>query len=139
MQIWLWVISGVMWFVSTGLTGIGIWKLFNSFNILRQAELNFIVSQLEGARVRLADVPRKFRAKPEELTEVNDFLRVVDNLERNLDKQLKMVYELGGEAGATGKLEEISATKSIALAAAFFAMAGIVVGGSALLIAVFSG
>ena len=56
-----------------------------------------------------------------------------------IEDELQQLYEEGGKQGAKGEMEQLEATKEIAFAAAFFAIAGIFVGASSLIIALFGG
>jgi hypothetical protein len=70
------------------------------------------------------------------LLEMKEQVRRTQELEEASAELLSKVYALG-EVHYPLKGAEIHATKDIALAAAFFAMASVLVGGSAVLIALF--
>ena len=121
-----------MWLAAACLTGMGIWKLRNSLKLLHLAGLNMFVSEFETIGARLGELKSELSAAGQELREVEELVRQVDD-------NLGRVYKEGGEKGATGNIEQIWATRDIALAATFFAMAGVVMSVSAVLIAAFIG
>jgi len=131
MPCWLWAVNGVLWFFAVGLTGTGIWKLlFKSRKLANKAELNAFVGWNEVSKIYALDMKRKFG--PEELIQV-----FLDKQINQIDQELKKLYKAGGEPGARGDIDMIRATKENVKAAAFFALSSILVGASAVLIAVF--
>ncbi len=55
-----------------------------------------------------------------------------------IGERIERLYEKGGKRGERGDIENIMATREITLGATFFAMAGIFVGASAIVISVFA-
>jgi len=150
MELWLWVVNGVLWLAATGLTGMGIRKLLSGIHLLDVAKLAFARSEAErihdSASELLKDVQNDLQAANEvtrrslefdtKLREMKEQVRKVQELEEASTELLNKVNALG-EAKFPLKGAEIVATKDIALAAAFFAMASVLVGVSAVLIVVF--
>jgi hypothetical protein len=138
MQLWLWVVSGVLWLVVIGLIGIGIRKLLKALKLLHLAGLNMFVQELEKIKYqelqKIKDNVLKLKGKLSVKKQ-----KELQKLSELSDSLLLKAYEAGGEKGASGHIEEIWATRDIALAAAYFAMSSVVAGVSAVIIAVFRG
>jgi len=138
MQPWLWWVNGAMWLVAIGFIGIGIWRLIGAFKSLGLVELDREISTWEKIlehygrilpRMKKGGQPAKTSA------ELLDYagMRIEQLKLDRLRKTVKHPERAGGEVGET------RAIRDIALSAAFFAIAGVFVGGSAVLIALFMG
>jgi hypothetical protein len=131
MPSWLWAVNGVLWFFALGLTATGIYKLlFKSRKLSDKAELNAFVGWNEISKIYALDKKREFG--PDEPIQI-----FLDQQIKQIDQELKKLYKAGGEPGARGDIDMIRATKENIKAAAFFALSSILVGASAVLIAVF--
>ncbi|HEY54698.1 MAG TPA: hypothetical protein G4N91_00225 [Dehalococcoidia bacterium] len=129
---WLWVVCGLLWLIALGFTGWGIWKIFvKSRRLLAKAELNDLVSVVEESKIFALEMRSK-------LKDGDPLLLFIDTELQLIDRNLNALYEQGGEKGARGTIYGIRATKEIAQAAAFFALASFSVGISAALIAIFN-
>lgn len=128
MELWLWIVNGVMWLIAVGLIGAGIWKIFECIAKSSAAERNITVKWLTQQR---DEILAECRGMDKQLAgwRAERFKDVVEVLSE--------LVEQGGEESDLGRISEIRATKDMALAAAFFAMASVVVGISAVLIVVF--
>ena len=92
MQLWLWVVSGVLWLVVIGLTGIGIRKLFNALKLLYLAGLNMFVREGEKVKSRISEFQAEISAQAQQLSEAEELSERSDNI-------LRKAYEAGGKKG----------------------------------------
>jgi uncharacterized protein (DUF342 family) len=180
MELWLWVVNGVMWIVAAGLIGVGIRKLLIGVRWIRLASVELmkyhmsesiqdyvrmekaaeeLKQRIQKQKQRLLELKTKAAAvKTKALAE--KFERRIRTLEKGVEQDerqaikvaesakedriesvtLKRQIEESGDillSEAAAQIVKTFATGETALAAAFFAMASVLVGGSAVLIALF--
>jgi len=126
-----------MWLVALGFIGAGILNICRGARLLHQAGLNIQVHKLR--QIIEEELPKR---RASVTTSNQELLKEVEEGELRIIGQLwgrlKYLYEQGGQPGEVGNMEQVLATGKIAWAAAFFAIASIVVGISAILVTFFS-
>lgn len=152
MELWLWVINGIMWLIAAILVGIGSRKLLKGLRWLRRAEKLLIgdwfdksVNDFLDMKSRLLDMVKELQDVEKELPEEEQDLKQGTKQKRNelwesldkVDDNLKKIDEDREFWRNWGNVREITGSKDIALAAALFAGASVVVGISGVLIALF--
>lgn len=151
MEPWLWVINGIMWFIAATLVGIGSRKLSKGLRWLRQAEgylkgdwLDKAESDFLDVESSVLDIADKVLDLKEELLEKGLDTKDVDQTMNTVHKSMDSVHDSLKKIDEDrkfwrnwGNVREITGSKDIALAAALFAGASVVVGISGVLIALF--
>lgn len=136
MELWLWVVNGVLWLVAVGFIGIGIWRIIGAFKSLGLVELDRNISSWEKVQERCVRMLPRMKKGGQPAKKIE---RILDNASAMAGKleldRIRMMAKHPGSVG--GEVGEILATRNIALSAALFALAGFLVGTSAVLIVVF--
>jgi len=158
MELWLWMINGIMWLIAATLIGFGSWKLSVGLRWLRRAEqytkgdwFDKAISDFLDIKSSLLDVANRFLDIEEELLEKELDMKDIEQDMKSIKQEKNKVYESLDRVDDSlknidedreffrnwGNIREITGSRDIALAAAFFAGASVVVGISGVLIALF--
>lgn len=158
MEPWLLGVIAFLWLGAAGLIVCGTREISIGIKSVKIAQVSDVTYSVKQLRAKLDDYSEKItdykkdalkqfdliKDSPEDLEELKQYIKKmiaaqekISKHSKKLDDDLKLLYQIGVKKGSTGFREQTNATKSFALAAAYFAMAGIVIGFNATLIAIF--
>jgi len=151
MELWLWVINGIIWLIAGTLVGIGSRKLLVGLRWLRQAEnylkgegFDKVESGFLDLKSRTLDIANKILDLEikmlKERLNTNDITQQREEAFKSIDRiddELEKVNETRKFFRDWGNIREVTGSREIALAAALFAGASVIVGISGVLIALF--
>lgn len=161
MPIWVWAINGILWSLSIGLVGLGVWKVIKARQSLMKAkwsEYSVMTQETIDSYKELIKDEKELKERVKELIRdyeklgdikgINREVSTLEDLYQSLNDKYKAIedayteqieYAKKGGISIEGfsNVRQIEATSKIAIAAALFALSSVSVGISAVLIAVF--
>jgi hypothetical protein len=155
---WLLWVVGFLWLITAGLIAMGIREIIVGVKLLKIAQVTHATDSVAQLRDKLEaygeqitgfknDALRKFdpeKYSPEDIKRLNQYIERITNTETEIakdlndtDQDLESAYKAGIKRSSTGFIEQTNATKSFALAAAYFAGASIAIGINSIFMIIF--
>ena len=121
----------VLWVLAFTLVSVGVWRLWIGLKKLDVAKFTKEIDILEQMRAKT--IRHKKNIVKEKSNTSEEMVRGLDETIKNIDGKIEMYKNKGAESEGRGEIENIKATKQIALGAALFSLASILIGVSALI------
>ena len=134
MELWLWILSGLLWAGSATSIGLGIHKYRQSRRLLWRQTVSEIITAVRKAtvnNVKKGVASGKLKSVPPEEVE-----RLVDKVLMKQDKGIKEKFGISGDINAWVGTE---ANKEIVMAAMYFGISAFLIGLSGVFLVVFKG